>query len=625
MTELQNRPILVALGSDARALRLIHAAFWAAREGGRPWVAVHVEPLEGEDPTRAGQARLWLQEAERLGAEPLWEGARTTSAGLVECCRRLEAIELLVGQPGERWPWGRLGHGLAAELQRRLPGLRVAALPLGNVLPAAPWLPPQGQRLGALLGSAMALAACLGTGLLLPPEQPVPARFLLCLLATALAAHCWGRLAGLLASAAAILAFGPLFGAEAPLLALLGTVLLGGQGAVALAARLDRQTRVAQRREALLAALLLLGSRLTEAGSPEEAARALSSVGERLLGRPLVLLLPAEGGLRMLPETSPEGPVPEPASASRPQQGLELRRAGGYGFLPLPVRHAQGALLRAPLDGFPPLTEEDGELLQSCAAQAALALERLDALAAAQQAAVARESERLRSALLDAVGHDLRTPLAAIHGAASSLLLSPQALPAGAEDLVSLVRDESARLARLLGNLLDLTRLEQGGLAPQRDWHALEELAASALERSEATGGPLDLRMELPEALPLVPVDGVLVEQLFLNLLENARRHAPGSPVDLRAWASPGGVELEVADRGPGIPEAERERVFQRFYRRPGSPDGGAGLGLAICEAIARVHGGRIWVEDRPGGGARFRVHLPVEGAPPAVPVEAQP
>ncbi len=189
-----------------------------------------------------------------------------------------------------------------------------------------------------------------------------------------------------------------------------------------------------------------------------------------------------------------------------------------------------------------------------------------------------------------------------------------------------MIHDESERLSQLLANLLDLTRLESGAIRVQKEWHPLDEVVGGALRRAEAGHGPLRAELDLPEALTLVSVDGPLLEQLLINLLVNARRHAPEGPVRLRAWTSAEALELEVADRGPGIPEAFRERIFDKFFRLPGRPqDGGVGLGLAICEAIARAHGGRIWAEAREGGGAAFRVTLPLEGPPPTLPEETTP
>ena len=155
----------------------------------------------------------------------------------------------------------------------------------------------------------------------------------------------------------------------------------------------------------------------------------------------------------------------------------------------------------------------------------------------------------------------------------------------------------------------------------QKEWQLLDEVVGAAVLRLEARQGPLPIRVDLPESLPLVPLDGALMEQVLINLLGNAHRHAPHSPVDLRAWEEPGSVQLEIADRGPGIPAEFHQRVFDKFFRMPQDlKDGGVGLGLAICGAIVDIHGGAIWVEDRPGGGARFRISLPLDGAAPRPP-----
>lgn len=615
MSDRPAQPLLVALGPEARSLRLIHAGFWAARSEGRPWIVVHVElPGDAGSPERE-QARLWLQEAERLGASTLWICARTVAGGLQEAVRQTGADLLLVGRTQGRWPWARLGHGLAQELERRLPAIEVRAKALGPELPPSPWLPPKGRRLGAGIASLMVLGACTAVGALLPEGQPLPAVFLLFLLATAFIAQEWGKafaVGSILASALVFdLVFdsapGSLLVGNPLLMALFLAILLIGQLAVSLSERLARQTRAARRREAITTALLLLGGHLANAADVASVADALSAVGERLLGRPLILRTGAE--------------VRSEATGGDPG-APELRLGEGHARLPLAAPGgATGMLEIALAPGARGLSGEEEDLLRAFAVQAALAVERVEALASAREAELARETERLRSALLGAVGHDLRTPLAAIHGAASSLLLDPSALPDPARDLIAMIREESDRLAQLLTNLLDLTRLESGTLEPEREWQSIEELVASALARAEAQAGRMEVNADLPPDLPLVSVDGVLVEQLLLNLLVNAQRHAPSTPVDLRAWRGDEGLELEVADRGPGIPEADRERVFEAFFRPGGrTQDGGVGLGLAICQAIARIHGGRIWVEARPGGGARFRVTLPAVDTPPEGP-----
>jgi two-component system sensor histidine kinase KdpD len=227
----------------------------------------------------------------------------------------------------------------------------------------------------------------------------------------------------------------------------------------------------------------------------------------------------------------------------------------------------------------------------------------------------------LRSTLLSSVSHDLRTPLAAITGAASTLL-GPKALgPEAERELKEAIHEEADRLNRLVSNLLDMTRLEAGSLQLQRDWHSLEELVGTALARLEGQTKERPVTVAIPSDLPLVSVDPVLIEQLLVNLLENAFKYTPpGSPVRVAAGVNEGSIEVEVADEGPGFPAGAEERIFEKFYRGPSTAHG-SGLGLPICKAIVTAHGGRIWAENRPRGAA-FRFSLPLGGTPPPSAVE---
>ncbi len=240
----------------------------------------------------------------------------------------------------------------------------------------------------------------------------------------------------------------------------------------------------------------------------------------------------------------------------------------------------------------------------------------------ARDAAVRAEAEALRGTLLSSVSHDLRTPLATITGAATAL--RDQAVdPETRDELVRSICDEAERLERLVANLLDMTRLSAGGVEPRRAWIPVDELVGAALSRSEAALARHRVTTEVAPDPGLVEVDPVLVGQLLQNLLENAARHTPpGTEVRVRAGRVPGGLELEVADRGPGLPPGEEERVFERFHRGGRATGQGAGLGLAIARAIAEIHGGSLLATARPGGGASFRLRLPSAGASPRVPAE---
>lgn len=258
--------------------------------------------------------------------------------------------------------------------------------------------------------------------------------------------------------------------------------------------------------------------------------------------------------------------------------------------------------------------------VESLASWAAVVLERTMWAERHEQARVEVEAERLRTALLSSLSHDLRTPLGTIEGAASSLLHDPAALPMEVRrDLADTILQESRRMSRLVANLLDMVRVETGGLAVKKAWQPLEEPLGVALLRLEDTLRPRRVHAELPVDLPLVPVDELLIEQVFINLLENAAKHTPPeTPITISAALNGSAVLVEVADRGPGVPAGAEEAIFRKFYRTLGTEhSGGAGLGLTICRGIIAAHGGRIWAEARPGGGAAFRFTLPLEG--PAV------
>jgi len=232
----------------------------------------------------------------------------------------------------------------------------------------------------------------------------------------------------------------------------------------------------------------------------------------------------------------------------------------------------------------------------------------------------------MRNTLLSAVSHDLRTPLAAITGAATALRDDWASVSAGERaDLLDTVCQEAERLERLVANLLDMTRLEAGGLRLKREWVPLEELVGAALTRLDAKLGARKIVTSLPADLPLVSVDPVLLQQVLLNLLENAAKYTPpGSPIDIWAEATEATVVLCVGDRGLGIGAGDEERVFEKFFRGSHAGVSGVGLGLAICRGIVEAHGGTIRAENRAGGGAMFRIALPIVGRAPALPPDSQ-
>lgn len=626
------RPVLVALGSEARSLRLIQAAFRLAREADVPWIAVHIEVGGGMPTEDREQVQVWAQEAQRLGAQFRTCRAPTLAQGLTDCVRATRAQALVLGRSRRRWPWARLGHATADELQRRGLGARLVIL---DDRPEPDFGPP-GPQAGALVGTLAVVSACTGLAWVLPRGGDLPLVLPVYVLGVALVAHRWGQGMGGIATILSLLLYDflgdtPRFVRVAEgwpdLLFFLG-LLLAAQLGVGLVRRLRHQAREVQRREIHTASLYLLGRALAQDRTPEAVAATAAQHLNRVFKVKAWLLFPEEEGWSAHPEPL-DAPVPPPRELL---PKLDVGARIGDPLEPLPVGDAfclslsgtdrsEGVLRVLPTspEGLP---WETWELLKAFAVQIALALERIRWLETARRAELDIETERLRNTFLGAISHDLRTPLAAIQGAASSLLL-PGGMPeATRRDLLAMIQDESERLAHLLGNILDLTRLESGTLRLQKEWQSLEEVVGSALGRFERHGGRTPVRVSLPPDLPLVPLDAALMEQALLNLLTNAQRHAPQGETDLRAWTGPGQVWLEVADRGPGIPAAFRERIFDKFFRLPESGPGGVGLGLAICRAIVLAHGGTIEAADREGGGTSFRLCLPLPEPPPLPPGE---
>jgi len=286
-------------------------------------------------------------------------------------------------------------------------------------------------------------------------------------------------------------------------------------------------------------------------------------------------------------------------------------------YLPLKTsRGVVGVLGVQPHDTTKHLTPEQRRLMEAFANQAALAIERVRLADEAQQAKLQIETEQLRNSLLSSVSHDLRTPLAAITGAASSLMDEDNALaPMARHEMAQTIYEEAERLNRLLRNLLDMTRLESGALHVNKELQPLEEVIGAALSRLDEALADRVVNIQLPEDLPFVPIDSVLIEQVFINLLENAIKYTPsGSPIDLSATTDAGTMVITIADRGPGLPPGDEQRIFEKFYRARTSQNGsGVGLGLTICRGIIEAHGGHIWAENRSGGGAIFRFTLPIK------------
>ena len=276
----------------------------------------------------------------------------------------------------------------------------------------------------------------------------------------------------------------------------------------------------------------------------------------------------------------------------------------------------------------PPITPSEERLLRTFASQGALALERARLAEADTRAKVLEESDRLKSALLSSVSHELRTPLATIKAGVSSLRGGEVSWesPAG-EDLLAVVEEEVDHLNRLVGNLLDMSRIEAGALKPQRQWNVLAEIVGSTLARLRRAAERYRLEIDVPEDLPLLPVDPAQMQQVFTNLISNSLKYAPpNSTIRISAHLQDDRTVLvQVRNQGPPIAEEHLDRIFDKFYRVTAADRvTGTGLGLSICKGIVEAHGGRIWAVNLPDGLAfNFTLPLTWNGALPSAPPPA--
>jgi two-component system, OmpR family, sensor histidine kinase KdpD len=386
----------------------------------------------------------------------------------------------------------------------------------------------------------------------------------------------------------------------------------------------------ASRRETRTATLYAMSRELAVAPSSEDIMRVAYRHLRDVFASEVCVLLPnGDGGLRAAGTT--EAPLDLEVDAEAAARAMLVDGAPATWERPPALPHGPrlvslrastgtvGVLAVRPTSPDYFSNDATRTLLDTFASQIALAIERARLAEDAQRAQVEVQNERLRNALLSSVSHDLRTPLAVVKGAVTALLDGDEKLPpTRRREYLETISDEASRLNRLVRNLLDMTRLEAGALRVRTEWLPLEEVIGVALNRLDDQLQKRPITVRIPADASLVPFDATLLEQVFINLVENAIKYTPsGSPIEIGARRVEGGVEVEVADTGPGVPAGEEEAIFEKFHRAARTA-AGMGIGLTICRGIITAHGGRIWCENRANGGASFRFVLPRVGeAPP--------
>lgn len=394
--------------------------------------------------------------------------------------------------------------------------------------------------------------------------------------------------------------------------------------------RIRDQVDLARERERRTASLFALSRELGLLSQETELLDVAARQIRESFSASVAVLLPEEDGLRIaladpgtITPSDKDMGVCEWVSANAKPAGAGTDTLPSARPLCLPLGRGKGkagvfALYAASTEAAVTRSPEELLLLQTLMGLLSSALERVELAEETRTTQLRVETEQMRNALLSSVSHDLRTPLAVVTGATSTLLAAPQMDDSTRRELLLTVNEEAQRLNRLVRNLLDMTRLEAGALKVQKTLEPVEEVVGAALDRVSTRLGKREVTTDIPQDLPLAPFDSVLIEQVLINLLENAIKYSPdGTPLAVLARAADAEITVSVVDHGPGIAAEDRLRVFDKFYRVREGEGGGAGLGLTICRGIVNAHGGRIWVDEPEGGGARFSFTLPLVDAAP--------
>lgn len=631
--------LLVGVDGDGEAERLVRHACRVAERRHLPWSVVHVDGRHAMDEDQRGRLQAALRLAERLGGEVVTLHGDSVARTLLDHACERRASLILVGSSTRRLRRRWFGRGLGERLLAAGAGLEV------SVLDAAGDQPRAGRRARIaprwrdylLAALATACATLISLGLARVLELPnISLVFLAAVLLVAVRSSLGPALA---CSGLSFLAYNFLFipptltmqiQRQEDVLTLLFFLLMAGLTGN-LASRQRRQVQALRQAQSETTALLELSRKLTVAADRQ----AVLVVAEQQLGgwaeMQLTLLSRSADG-QWQHEGGLHAELPDAERAAADWAWQHEQPAGlGTDTLPSsrwwwwPLCGEEGPLLLIGLqrvDGAP-LADGRRRLVAALGQPLAQALARAQLAEELEAARLHGQTEELRSALLASVSHDLRTPLTAMRGSIDSLLALGDAIPAAdRNELLEGTRDEAERLDRYIQNLLDMTRLGHGGLKLARDWVAPSDIVASALQRLRAVLVPLQVECVLPPEPPLLRVHAALIEQALVNVLENAARFSPpGGRLRVALEYDEQELRFVVADQGPGIPEAERAKIFDMFYTAARGDRGGqgTGLGLAICQGMVGAHGGRVTVgEGLDGRGASLTLHLPLTTQPQA-------
>jgi two-component system sensor histidine kinase KdpD len=638
--------ILVCVSEDPRSAALVRYAKRLADRLHAPWTALYVETrrslqLSEEERDRIAQT---LRLAERLEGEAITmaAAARRIADDVLGFARKNNVTHIIIGKSTRSLWFEMLRGSVVHDLVRRAGNISVHVIAGEDAAPetlttkVAP-VSTAAQPLDPFpyIVALLAVAAALAVSRLVQPHFGLENVDLIFLTAIVGIAVRYGLWPSLVATVGASLSYNFFFlppvytftitdptNIAAFVLFTVVAVVVSN-----LAARGWSQTVSAQERVRSVESLYAFSRKLAGAGTLDDVLWATAYQIASMLKVRVVLLLPENGSIALKAGYPPEDTLEE-ADLAAAKWAWEKNRAAGrdsdalpgakWLFMPMRTGRGQIGILGICRDGPGALLRaEQRRLLDALSDQGALAIERVHLVEDIERVRRVAETDRLRSALLTSISHDLKTPLASVLGAAGALRDLSKSFDDDAKaELLTTIIDESERLNRFIGNLLDMTKLESGAVVPNAALHDIGEIVGSALERASKILAKHRVEMEISPDLPMVSVDAVLFEQVLFNLLDNAAKYAPpDTTVRLQSWQEGDSVRLQILDEGDGVPSADLERIFDKFYRsRKGDQvRAGTGLGLAISRGFVEAMGGTITAANRTDrAGAVFTITLPV-------------
>lgn len=635
--------ILVCVGPAPSSGRLIRAAARLAAGLRCPWVAASVDsPMKSLSDADRERLDAHLRVAESLGATVTRLAGTGVADTLLNYARRHNVSRLLIGKPTHSRLRDRLRGSLLDDVVRGSGDIDVHVISGdggSEVRERDTSKHDNGVGFVHYVWSTLLVVATFGLAAFLRNALNLPDPEMLFLITVMITAVWFGRGPALYAAALGVGAYDFFFVppyltfnvADRRYFLTFAMMFVIGYVLSELTNRLKRQQRNAVAREERTAVLYALTQDLSSAETAgnigDVAARHAADV---FAADAVVLQADADGPLKRIGAMPTDAEL-DPKELGVAKWALERVELAGYGTETLPGAKsicaplrvgasALGILQLQPREQWA-LGVEQRSFLDVFCRQVAAALERVRLTQEARLAAIRAKAEEMRSSLLSAVSHDLRTPLASITGAATALRDDGNLSSVTRIDLIGSICDEAERLERLVANLLDMTRLESGSLALKRDWVPLDELVGGAWSRLESKLVDHPFKVTIPSEVPLIFVDPVSFGQIFVNLFENVSKYTPAeTSIDVTASKAPNDrVEIIVRDHGPGVPRGLEEKLFEKFYRGPHRNASGAGLGLAICRGIAEAHGGTIRASLAHGGGLEFCISVPIGAPPPAI------